>query len=117
MSGVVGHELELKLELTPKELQRLGAHPTLEPLTVGHPVTRTLRSIYFDTPDHLLRAHGIALRLRSTDGGQWLQTIKVGNGVDGLYDRKELESAISTPEPSAAPCTTATEGIGSDSSA
>ena len=100
MNSVVGHELELKLELTPEELQRLGAHPALEPLTVGHPETRTLRSIYFDTPDHLLRAHGIALRLRSTDGGQWLQTIKVGNGVvNGLCDRKELESAIATPEP------------------
>jgi inorganic triphosphatase YgiF len=100
MNSVVGHELELKLELTSEELQRLGAHPALEPLTVGHPVTQTLRSIYFDTPDHRLRAHGIALRLRSTDGGQWLQTVKVGNGeVNGLYDRKELESAVATPEP------------------
>jgi inorganic triphosphatase YgiF len=100
MNSVVGHELELKLELSPQELQRIGAHPALESLIVGHPVTRTLRSIYFDTPDHLLRAQGIALRLRSTDGGQWLQTIKVGNGVvNGLCDRKELESAVATPEP------------------
>jgi hypothetical protein len=28
-------ELELKLELTPEELQRVGAHPALEDLTVG----------------------------------------------------------------------------------
>jgi inorganic triphosphatase YgiF len=100
MNSVVGHELELKLELSPQELQRIGAHPALESLIVGHPVTRTLRSIYFDSPDHQLRAHGIALRLRSTDGGKWLQTIKVGNGVvNGLSDRKELESAVAKPEP------------------
>jgi hypothetical protein len=52
MSGVAGEELEFKLELTPQEMQRIGAHPALEPLTVGRPETSMLRSIYFDTPDH-----------------------------------------------------------------
>jgi triphosphatase len=95
-----GKELELKLELMPQELQRIGAHPALEPVTVGMPATHTLYSIYFDTPDHQLRAHGISLRLRSTDGGQWLQTIKVGDGViNGLSDRMELESEVAKPEP------------------
>ena len=99
MSSVTGEELELKLELTPNELQRIAADPGLEPLTVGKPETHTLRSIYYDTPDHQLRAQGISLRLRSSDGGQWVQTIKAGKAViNGLSHRKELETSIATPE-------------------
>ena len=52
-------------------------HPALGDLAAGEPVTRNVRSIYFDTPDHRLRALGISLRLRS-DGQSWLQTVKVG---------------------------------------
>ena len=47
MSGVSGKELELKLELTPEELQRVGAHPALEQSDgrkAGHP-DPALRSI------------------------------------------------------------------------
>ncbi len=55
-------ELELKLELTRDELRRVRSHPALGDLAVGEPVTRTVRSIYFDTPDHRLRALGISLR-------------------------------------------------------
>ena len=103
MSGVAGEELEFKLELTPQEMQRIGDHPALEPLTVGRPETSTLRSIYFDTPDHRLRALGISLRLRSSDGGQWVQTVKAGNWViDGIFDRKEFETSIATPQPNLA---------------
>jgi inorganic triphosphatase YgiF len=99
MSGVSSKELELKLELTPEELQRIGAHPALENLAVGRPVTRTLRSIYFDTPDHRLRAHGISLRLRAI-GDQWVQTVKRGQGVNnGVSNPSELEAVVSKPEP------------------
>jgi triphosphatase len=99
MSGVSGKELELKLELTPEELQRVGAHPALENLTVGKPVTRTLRSIYFDTPDHRLRAHGISLRLRAI-GDQWVQTVKSGKSVkNGVSNPDELEAVVPKPEP------------------
>ena len=99
MSGVSGKELELKLELTPEELQRVGAHPALEHLTVGKPVTRVLRSIYFDTPDHRLRDQGICLRLRAI-GDQWVQTIKGGQGVkNGISNPDELETVVAGPEP------------------
>jgi triphosphatase len=90
---------ELKLELTPQQLQRVSAHPALDDLTVGQPQTRTLRSIYFDTPDHRLRARGISLRLRSI-GDQWLQTIKAGNGLEGTSTTRDaLESVLGQPEP------------------
>ena len=99
MSGVSGKELELKLELTPEELQRVGTHPALEALTVGKPVTRVLRSIYFDTPDHRLRVQGISLRLRAI-GEQWVQTVKGGDGVrNGVSNPDELEAVVAKPEP------------------
>ena len=100
MSGVASREL--KLELTPQELQRVGAHPALGDLTVGKPVTRTLRSIYFDTPDHRLRAQGISLRLRSI-GDSWLQTIRAGrslkNGAVNGTDPDAVETVLVGPEP------------------
>src|SRR5262245_42877868 len=107
MRSVSGKELELKLTLTPQELQRIGTHPALEDLTVGKPVTRTLRSIYFDTADHRLRAQGISLRLRAVDGptgnrknGRWLQTIKGGMGVrSGVSNPDEIEAVVAGPEP------------------
>lgn len=99
MSIARERELELKLELTHDELQRVGSHPALGSLTVGEPVTRTLRSIYYDTPDHRLRAQGISFRLR-TDGGDWLQTVKAGAAAeDGVSELLEVESVIEREEP------------------
>jgi inorganic triphosphatase YgiF len=99
MRSLSGKELELKLDLTPQELQRVGANPALEDLTVGKPVTRTLRSIYFDTPDHRLWARGISLRLRAI-GDKWVQTIKAGVRVKyGVSNPDELEAAVARPEP------------------
>jgi len=103
MGSVSRKELELKIELTPEELQRLGAHPALADLTIGKPVTRVLRSIYFDTPNHRLRAHGISLRLRAIDE-QWVQTVKGGaNGKgeirSGVSNPDELEAIVARPEP------------------
>jgi triphosphatase len=100
MRSVAGEELELKLELTQQEIEQIGSHPALEPLTVGRPETHTLRSIYFDTPDHQLRAHGISLRLRSSDEDRWVQTVKLGDGeINGVSHRKQLETPMAIPEP------------------
>jgi triphosphatase len=100
MGSVSGKELELKLELTPEELQRVGAHPVLDGLTVGQPVTRILRSIYFDTPDHRLRAQGISLRVRAI-GDQWVQTVKGGKAAirNGVSNPDELETVVTRPKP------------------
>jgi inorganic triphosphatase YgiF len=92
-------ELELKVELSREQLQRMRWHPALGDLAAGEPVTRTLRSIYFDTPDHRLRALGISLRLRS-DGESWLQTVKSGTAVqNGVSNPIETEVAVERPEP------------------
>jgi inorganic triphosphatase YgiF len=95
----VARELELKLELTREEMQCVRAHPALSNLAVGEPVTRTLRSIYFDTPDYRLRALGISFRLQS-DGDSWLQTVKAGPATaNGASKRIEAESAVERAEP------------------
>jgi len=99
MTGATGQELELKLELTPGDLQRVKGHPALRGLAVGEPTTRTLRSIYFDTPDHRLRAAGISLRAR-WDGAGWLQTVKSGTVVtNGVSQPVEIETTVPEPKP------------------
>lgn len=99
MSVARERELELKLELTREELRRVQCHPALGSLSVGAPVTRTLRSIYYDTPDHRLRAQGISFRLRR-DGDGWLQTVKSDTAVqNGVSNPIEAEVAVERPEP------------------
>ncbi|UVC18282.1 CYTH and CHAD domain-containing protein [Mesorhizobium onobrychidis] len=75
-------EIELKFlldELTSSELW--GRAKALK-LASGSPKTRTLRSIYLDTPEHALKKAGIALRLRR-DGRRWIQTVKTRAELHG----------------------------------
>ena len=99
MSVARESELELKLELTREELQRVRAHPDLGSLAVGEPVTRTLRSIYFDTPDYRLRDLGISFRLRS-EGDRWLQTVEAGAArANATSTPSEAAGTVERPEP------------------
>jgi inorganic triphosphatase YgiF len=91
-------ELELKLEVGPRQLARLKTR-ALKPL--GEPRARQrLGSVYFDTPDHRLREKGLSLRVRSVDG-RYVQTVKqatAGQGA-GLFDRFEWETEVEGEEP------------------
>ena len=99
MSVARESELELKLELTREELQRVRAHPALGGRAVGEPVTRTLHSIYFDTPDYRLKALGIFFRLRS-DGDNWLQTVEAGAArTSGATKSIAAQDGVKRPEP------------------
>ena len=99
MSLVRESELELKVELTRDQLQRMRWHPALGDLAAGEPVTRNLRSIYYDTPDHRLKALGISLRLR-WDGQGWLQSVKAEGHVRRLPPNPlEAEIAAERPQP------------------
>lgn len=87
-------ETELKLHIAPEHLERLRRHSFLKQISSGRAVTRTLRNIYFDTPDLSLHAHEMALRLRHA-GNLWLQTLKGGGGMEaGLHSRNEWETAV-----------------------
>lgn len=98
-----GTEIELKLAVERKSLERLRRLPALKPLRDGRATTRTLWSTYYDTPDRRLALAGITVRVRRVDGGL-VQTVKTaGDRASGLFARREWEVpvAAATPDPAA----------------
>lgn len=87
-------ETELKLRITPENMRRLKRHPAFKSLLTSRAVTRKLHNVYFDTPQRLLQARGMALRLRRS-GGAWMQALKGGGSVkSGLHQRDEWETPV-----------------------
>lgn len=87
-------EIELKLLINAEDMARFRRHPLIKSHASGRAHSRQLLSIYFDTPDLLLRQQKIALRVRRI-GNQWVQTVKWGGGVRaGLHQRGEWEEVV-----------------------
>ena len=92
-------ELELKVELSKPDLDRLAGECVAGDLSIGPAATKELRTVYFDTPEHDLRAAGLSLRLRRQDGG-WEQTVKVDQHVEGgISNPIELQSVVEDERP------------------
>ncbi|MTH98186.1 CYTH and CHAD domain-containing protein [Roseibium sp. RKSG952] len=92
-----GKEIELKLDISPEALEGLKKNGTYSGFTSGRATTRTLQSIYFDTPDQDLRAAKISLRVRKS-GRSWVQTAKLGTGMHGpLSSPIEAEHPVTGP--------------------
>lgn len=90
-------EIELKLQIPANALRRLSAHPLLKGR--GRATTKSLYSVYFDTPELDLRRQGIALRMRR-EGRHWVQAVKGGGEVQaGLHRRIEIETRVAGPLP------------------
>ncbi len=91
-------EIELKLEVDPRDLGRIRRR--LTQLSVTKPVARTLVSTYFDTATWALYRKHVSFRVRRI-GRHYVQTIKSGAGgpTAGLYDRGEWEHSIRGPQP------------------
>ncbi|MEM1315393.1 MAG: CHAD domain-containing protein, partial [Pseudomonadota bacterium] len=86
-------EVELKILLPDAAAAKaLSVRAAKAGLSDGPAARRTLRSIYFDTPERALAAQGIALRLRKVGRG-WVQTVKRGAGAQagGLFRLEEDE--------------------------
>ena len=75
-------EIELKFLLDETSSRELLARLKALKLASGPPKSRTLRSIYLDTPEHALKKAGIALRLRR-EGRRWIQTVKTKGAIHG----------------------------------
>ena len=92
-------EIELKLCIDPEDAPRLLRSPLLRTLAEGRGRTRSLRTVYFDTPALDLAQLGMALRVRH-DGQRLVQTLKARGPQRGAhFDRLELEAATTSEEP------------------
>ncbi len=90
-------EFELKLDLTGQELEQLAGNPKLK--SGGAASRKTLRSIYYDTPNHRLHSKGIALRVRRV-GRSHIQTVKLDAELNGgLSNPIEIEDRLDSAEP------------------
>lgn len=97
----------MKLHLDPRDLGRVLGLAALRERADGEPVTRHLRTVYFDTPDLRLFANGVALRVRQ-DGNRFIQTLKTVNSATSsdsaaVAVRKEWDWTITTATPDLAP--------------
>ena len=85
-------EIELKFLIDKCTTSELWPRAKSLGLTTGKLTTKTLTSIYLDTPSHALKKAGITLRLRR-DGRRWVQTVKTSAELHGGLSRVgELES-------------------------
>jgi triphosphatase len=91
------NEIELKLALTPKNLQQLQALPWIRALANRSVTRQTLISVYYDTKKFTLRENGVSLRVRRI-GAKRLQTIKAA-GTGAPFARQEWEHKISSNKP------------------
>jgi inorganic triphosphatase YgiF len=89
-------EVELKLEVSADDLARLARHPWLAQIREGRPVTRTLHSVYFDTPDLALWWHGLVLRVRGIGRGRIVGVKTRGEARGGLVAREESEAPLAS---------------------
>ena len=83
-------ETELKFRLGPGAVVRLSGHPALQ----GPQTSQSLRSVYFDTPNGVLRAARCGLRVRTTPDG-FVQTLK-RQTAPGQTARDEWEVPVPT---------------------
>ncbi len=92
-------EVELKLEILPEDAPRLLRSSLLRELGEGRSRTRSLHTIYFDTPNLDLARLGVALRVRR-DGRRLVQTLKARGPQRGAhFDRLEFESPAAGEHP------------------
>jgi len=91
-------EFELKITLSRKDFDQLTGNPFL----AAHQNARTdktLKSVYFDTPDFRLRDCGVTLRIRD-DGESLVQTVKADHRFEnGLSNPIEIEAPATGPQP------------------
>lgn len=94
MSGE--EEVELKLQLDPADVAILLDDPIFAD---RHPICRDQVSTYFDTEKRALRAAGMSLRIR-TSNGKRVQTIKTeSKAAASLFARGEWERGVEDDTP------------------
>ena len=88
-------EVELKFQIP--ETRRMALMKAIDPKKSE---IIQLQAKYYDTPDHLLSAHGVALRQR-LEGTRWIQTLKAAgkshlHRFEDNYDLGEFKTEITS---------------------
>jgi len=88
----VATEIELKLTIAPEDVGKIAKSALLAAATRSKPTTRTVYSVYYDTPERDI-AHARHGAAPAQGGGHWVQTLKtVGTRQAGLHEREEFEA-------------------------
>jgi inorganic triphosphatase YgiF len=90
-------EIELKLLVDADRMADFNAAPVIAANARNKGSRKHLKSVYYDTPERLLRKSGLSLRVRQS-GGRFVQTVKTDVADDPLR-RGEWEASV----PSLAP--------------
>ncbi len=90
-------EVELKLEVMPKSLDRLRRHPAFAGQDGNAGAAQKLVSMYYDTPDFLLRRKGLSLRLRMNGKGQKRRRILPGEILRAPKQRHAKQRPATAP--------------------
>ena len=86
------NEIELKFTIDAPTARQFWKRGQISKLMRGRPTSSVLKSTYLDTPDHVLWAAGIVLRVRR-DGRRWVQTVKTKGQIHGgLSQVQEFEA-------------------------
>lgn len=90
-------EIELKLLVDADRMAHFNAAPVVAANARNKGSRKHLKSVYYDTPERLLRRNGLSLRVRQS-GARFVQTVKTDAADDPLR-RGEWEASV----PSLAP--------------
>jgi inorganic triphosphatase YgiF len=97
--SLVASEIELKLDVSLSQLNRLQRTPWLKRYASGPAQDHRLDSVYYDTDDLKLRRRQAILRVRESDG-RFTQTFKAqSQASDAALGRLEWECPIAHPQP------------------
>ena len=91
-------EIELKFELTQRDVRRLCQTPAFKAMHTGAPKRKTLRATYYDTPDLKLAERNMSLRVRK-ESRHFVQCAKAkASSVEaGSFARHEWEWRVAGP--------------------
>jgi inorganic triphosphatase YgiF len=90
-------EIELKLLVGADRMADFNAAPVVTANARNKGTRKHLKSVYYDTPERMLRRNGLSLRVRQS-GARFVQTVKT-DAVDDPLRRGEWEASV----PSLAP--------------
>ncbi|QDF38898.1 CHAD domain-containing protein [Bradyrhizobium symbiodeficiens] len=91
------HEIELKLLVDADRIAHFNAAPVVAANARNKGSRKHLRSVYYDTPERMLRRNGLSLRVRQS-GARFVQTVKTEAADDPLR-RDEWEASVASLAP------------------